>query len=288
MTEHVQPLLQGVSDMVRRALEEDVGSGDVTSTLVPVSHRGAATVICRQHAVLCGTEWFDQVFAQLDDAVRTAWSAQDGDDLAPGQQVCAVTGPTRVLLTGERTALNFLQCLSGTATVTRQFTNALGGQRTRILDTRKTIPGLRAAQKYAVRCGGGKNHRMGLFDAVLIKENHILAAGSVTAAIRSSRAAYPELSVEVEVENLHELEEAIKAGADIILLDNFDAGMMRNAVTLNGGRAALEVSGGLELNQVREIAALGVDYISVGALTKHVQAVDFSMRLISHPDSPKS
>jgi len=265
-----------IIDTVRTALQEDIGSGDRTALLVPGATRARATVITRESAVLCGTAWFDEVYRQLDHAIAISWDAQDGDSVAPGTTVCRLQGPARALLTGERTALNFLQLLSGTATVTREYASLLSGYSTRLLDTRKTIPGLRSAQKYAVLCGGGHNHRLGLFDAILIKENHILAAGSISAAVAQARTQ--DVPVEVEVENLKQLEEAIEAGADTLLLDNFDLTHLRKAVTLNRGRTRLEASGSVTKDNLRAIAATGVDFISCGALTKHVRAVDFSMR----------
>lgn len=264
---------------VRRALREDVGSGDLTAALLPGGSTASARVISRETAVLSGSAWFEEVFRQLDSRVSVAWEAMDGAALEPEQLVCRLHGPTAALVTGERTALNFLQLLSGTATVTREHVRALGESSTRLLDTRKTVPGLRLAQKHAVRCGGGVNHRLGLFDAVLIKENHVLACGSVNAAVAHARARHPGRSVECEVETLAELEEAVLAGADIVLLDNFSLQDMGRAVELNAGRARLEVSGNVELKQLARIAATGVDYISCGGLTKHVRAVDFSMRI---------
>jgi nicotinate-nucleotide pyrophosphorylase (carboxylating) len=244
--------------------------------LIPGDVTARAVVITRENAVLCGTAWFDEVYRQLDPAITVTWHAHDGDRITPRMKVCSVQGPARALLSGERTALNFLQLLSGTATVTREYADLLAGGKARLLDTRKTVPGLRSAQKYAVRCGGGYNHRMGLYDAILIKENHICAAGGISAAV--ARAKSQDVPVEVEVENLAELEEAITAGADTVLLDNFDLAGLREAVAANRSRAKLEVSGGVSLDNLRELAATGVDYISVGALTKHVRAVDFSMR----------
>jgi nicotinate-nucleotide pyrophosphorylase (carboxylating) len=267
-----------ISDTVRTALQEDIGSGDCTAMLVPGTAIGSAVVITRDDAVLCGTAWFDEVYRQLDPAIAISWAAQDGDPIAPTMIVCRLQGPARALLTGERTALNFLQLLSGTATVTHDFVSALSGSgfNSRLLDTRKTLPGLRSAQKYAVLCGGGHNHRMGLYDAILIKENHILAAGSITAAV--AQAKTQSVPIEVEVENLSQLEEAITAGADTLLLDNFDLARLREAVALNRGRARLEASGSVTKDNIHDIAATGVDFISCGALTKHVRAVDFSMR----------
>lgn len=267
---------------VRAALEEDVGGGDLTAALIPADARAEAAVRCRDHAVLCGAAWFDAVFAQLDPHITVQWQAVDGDALQPDQVFCTLQGPARALLTGERAALNLLQTLSGTATVTRRYADAVAGTGTRVLDTRKTIPGLREAQKYAVRAGGGHNHRMGLYDGILIKENHIVAAGSIGAAVTQARkraSADPGLAVEVEVENLSQLDEALGAGADILLLDNFDLEGLRAAVNRTAGRAKLEASGNVTLDNIARIAATGVDFISVGALTKHVRAVDLSMRV---------
>ncbi len=271
-------LADDLARIVSLALAEDVGSGDVTARLVPEDRRTRATVVSRERAVICGAAWFEAVFEQLSNEVTIAWQVQEGQRVDPGQTVCTLTGPARALLTGERTALNFLQTLSGTATTARDYADAVLGTRTQILDTRKTLPGLRMAQKYATRCGGCRNHRMGLYDAVLIKENHIEAAGSVPAAVASARAQAPDLTLEIEVEGLAELREALEAGADIVLLDNFTPEQLREAVALNAGRAKLEVSGGITLDEVRAIAETGVDYISVGALTKNVTAVDLSMR----------
>lgn len=266
-----------IGSCVRRALNEDIGAGDVTAELLP-RQQAEAVVISREEAVLCGIPWFNEVYKQLDEAVEIRWHAGDGDALRPDMTVCTLYGPIRSLLTGERTALNFLQLLSGTATVTRRYADHLSGTTCRLLDTRKTLPGLRTAQKYAVACGGGQNHRMGLYDAILIKDNHIRAAGGIGAALRKAQSMHR--SVEIEVESLEQLQEALDAGATRILLDNFDLETMAEAVSLNGGRAELEVSGGVGEEQLRPIAATGVDYISVGALTKHVRAVDFSMRVV--------
>ena len=265
-----------ISETVRTALREDLGNGDRTAMLVPATAMAAATVITRESAVLCGTAWFDEVYRQLDPAIIVTWLDLDGIQIIPGMAVCRLQGRARVLLSGERTALNFLQTLSGTATVTREYVDLLSGYSTRLLDTRKTIPGLRSAQKYAVLCGGGHNHRMGLFDAFLIKENHILAAGSIGAAVVQAKTQ--GVPVEVEVENLTQLEEALTAGADSLLLDNFELDILRQAVALNAGRARLEASGNVNKGNLRDIAATGVDFISSGALTKHVRAIDFSMR----------
>ena len=268
-----------VAENVRRALAEDVGAGDLTARLIPADAQAEARVITREEAVLCGTAWFNEVFRQLDDRVRIAWHARDGDTVHAGQALCELRGPARALLTGERTALNFLQLLCGTATRAHRYAEAVRGTRAVILDTRKTVPGLRRAQKYAVACGGGRNHRLGLYDAVLIKENHIAAAGSVTAALEAARrAASPGVLVEIEVENPGQLREALAAGADHLLLDNFSVGDLKAAVAETRGRAKLEASGGVDLSGIRAIAETGVDYISVGEMTKSIRAVDLSMR----------
>ena len=263
---------------VALALAEDVGSGDLTAALIPESAQAEATVISREHAVLCGAAWFDAVFQQLDPRISRAWQAADGDDIAPDQVLCTLRGPARPMLTGERTALNFLQLLSGVASLARRFADAVAGSGATILDTRKTLPGLRLAQKYAVRCGGCRNHRIGLFDAVLIKENHIMAAGSISLAIAAARRLHPGVTVEVEVENLAELHEALVARPDIVMLDNFDLAAMGEAVRIVNHQLKLEASGNVNFDTVRQIAATGVDYISIGGLTKDVRAVDLSMR----------
>lgn len=267
-----------ITSAVRRALSEDIGTGDITAELLPPDVTASARVICREPAVLCGIPWFDEVYKQLDSAVAISWDADDGSSISANQTVCSLRGPIRSLLTGERTALNFLQLLSGTATVTNQYAKLLQGTQTKLLDTRKTIPGLRTAQKYAVSCGGGTNHRMGLYDAILIKENHIRAAGGIAAAVAKARTLHRQ--VEIEVENLTGLEEAIQAGANRILLDNFELEQIREAVALNAGRCQIEASGGVDSGKLQAIAAAGVDFISVGALTKHVRAIDFSMRIV--------
>jgi nicotinate-nucleotide pyrophosphorylase (carboxylating) len=270
-----------ISNNVRTALAEDVGSGDLTAQLVRPGERARAHVISRQSAVLCGRAWFDEVFRQLDGAVRVAWQAADGDAVQPDQSLCTLAGSARSLLTGERTALNFLQTLSGVATRTRTFVDAIAGTHARILDTRKTLPGLRRALKYAVRCGGGSNHRMGLHDAVLIKENHIAAAGGIASALAHARDVAAGVPVQIEVESLDQLREALAAGARLILLDNFDLDSLRQAVRLTDRRAELEASGGIGLDSVRAIAQTGVDRISIGSLTKDIQAVDLSLRFLS-------
>ncbi len=266
---------------VALALAEDVGGGDLTAALIPEEALAEATVISRENAILCGAAWFNAVFQQLDARIAIDWQAADGDRITPDQHLCTLRGPARALLTGERTALNFLQLLSGTATLARRYADAVAGTRAAILDTRKTLPGLRLAQKYAVRCGGCRNHRIGLFDAVLIKENHIMAAGSIGKAIAAARRLHPEVTVEVEVENLAELAEALTAQPDIVMLDNFDLATMVEAVNVTGGRVKLEASGNVNFETVRPIAETGVDYISIGGLTKDVRAVDLSMRFRS-------
>lgn len=264
---------------VRRALEEDIGSGDVTADLFPADRLASARVITREAAVLCGKDWFDACFHAVDSDVRVEWKFEEGARVAAGDLLCRIEGPARALVTAERSALNFLQTLSATATTTATHVDAIRATRTKILDTRKTLPGLRYAQKYAVRVGGGNNHRMGLYDAILIKENHIAAAGSIAAATEQARLLHPSILVEVEVENFRELREAIAAGVDRIMLDEFELVELAQAVAEVDGRAELEVSGGVSLDRVRAIADTGVDYISIGALTKHVRAIDLSMRI---------
>lgn len=263
---------------VRRALDEDVGAGDLTADLLPAEAHWQAAVITREDAVVCGRAWVDAVYRMLDPAVRVEWHVDDGAAVSAGARLCNITGPARVLVTGERTALNFLQTLSGVATTTRRYVEALTGTSATLLDTRKTLPGLRSAQKYAVRCGGGANHRHGLYDAILIKENHILACGSIGAAVRLARARHPGVMVEVEVENDAELDQALAAGVDRIMLDNFSPAELRVAVDRVAGQVPLEVSGNVDYEQLAALAATGVDYISTGALTKHVRAIDLSMR----------
>jgi nicotinate-nucleotide pyrophosphorylase (carboxylating) len=273
-------LPKSISENVRIALSEDIGSGDLTAALIPIDTQAEACVISREAAVVCGRAWVDEVFRQLDTRVQIAWQVQDGDWVTPDQELFRLRGTARALLTGERTALNFLQTLSGTATEARRWASVVSDLPVKILDTRKTIPGLRDAQKYAVRCGGCHNHRHGLYDGVLIKENHILAAGSITHAITKVRPYAQGKLVEVEVETLAELQEALAANADIIMLDNFTLDQIRQAVAINRGKANLEVSGNVSLETVRELAETGVDFISTGALTKHLRAVDLSMRFV--------
>jgi nicotinate-nucleotide pyrophosphorylase (carboxylating) len=279
MTPDADPLLAADrAESVRRALAEDAGRGDLTAALVP-DEVAQAELLTREPMVLCGTDWVDEVFRQLDARVRVEWLHHDGETQPANSVLCRLSGPARALLTGERTALNFLQTLSGTATTTAQYVECVRGTRARILDTRKTIPGLRRAQKYAVTCGGGHNHRMGLYDAVLIKENHIAAAGSIAAALSAARSRTPAGTlIEIEVENLEQLKEAMAAGATRILLDNFDLPSLSAAVGAAAGRAELEASGSINLDNLRAVAETGVDFISLGNLTKHLQAIDLSLR----------
>lgn len=278
-----QQLPVEITRSVTDTLKEDLGgsldaANDITASLIPADAINSATIITREHGVFCGQAWADEVFKQLGGRVTIEWHVKDGDRVEPNQTLCTLTGPARDLLTGERNAMNFIQTLSGCATVTAQYAAKIAHTQCRLLDTRKTIPGLRSALKYAVACGGGFNHRIGVFDAYLIKENHIIACGGITQAISKAKELNPGKPVEVETENLDELRQAIEAGADIIMLDNFTIEMMREAVAINAGRAALENSGNVTLDTICEYAETGVDYISVGALTKHIKAMDLSMR----------
>ncbi|WP_443191478.1 carboxylating nicotinate-nucleotide diphosphorylase [Pseudomonas indica] len=268
-----------IESNVRRALAEDIGSGDITAQLIPAERLAHASVITREAAVICGTAWVNAVFRQLDPRVAVHWQVNDGDRVAPNQTLFHLEGPARALLSGERSALNFLQTLSAVATRCRHYADLVEGTGVKLLDTRKTLPGLRLAQKYAVTCGGCHNHRIGLYDAFLIKENHIAACGGIAQAIQTAHHIAPGKPVEVEVESLDELKEALDAGADIIMLDELNLADMRTAVTLTAGRAKLEASGGINETTLRNIAETGVDYISLGTLTKDVKAVDLSMRL---------
>lgn len=277
-------LQQEIKRNVSAALAEDLGfndieHGDITASLIPSSQQATATIITREDCTICGTAWVDEVFRQLGSQVTINWQIKDGDTVSANSLLCTLTGPARILLTGERCALNFLQLLSGTATLAAHYVSYLKGSHTRLLDTRKTLPGLRFAQKYAVHCGGGYNHRIGLFDAFLIKENHIAAAGSITQAVAQARHNFSGKAVEVEVETLDELQQALDATADIIMLDNFTLAEVQQAVTITQKRAKLEVSGNITSERLAELSATGVDYISSGALTKNVQAIDLSMRL---------
>ena len=272
-------LAQAIARNVDAALSEDIGGGDLTALLTPAEQPARGIVVSREAAVLCGSAWFDACFHRLDARARIRWHARDGDRIDAGQTLCEIEADTRALLTAERPALNFLQLLSGTATVTRSYVEAIAGTQARIVDTRKTLPGLRLAQKYAVRCGGGVNHRLGLYDGILIKENHIMAAGGVVAVLAQAQALAPAgVFIQIEVETLQQLGEALAAGAKMILLDNMDLAQMRRAVSLTAGRALLEASGGVDLSKVRAIAETGVDRISIGSLTKDVRAVDLSLR----------
>ena len=264
---------------VTHALAEDIGDGDITAQLIPATQTATAQIITREHAVLCGQAWVDEVFRQIDPAVTITWKAVDGEQVTPNQVLFELSGSARSLLTGERTALNFLQLLSGTATTCRKYADIVADTGVKLLDTRKTIPGLRNAQKYAVTQGGCFNHRIGLYDAFLIKENHIAACGGIEQAIATAKQQAPGKPVEVEVESLKELEQALSANADIIMLDNFTLEMMRTGVEITNGKAKLEASGNVIDETLRPIAETGVDYISIGALTKHCRAVDLSMRI---------
>lgn len=276
------PLPKDIAAVVGRAIAEDIGSGDLTAALIDAKTPGVARVIARESAILCGTAWFEETFRQIDASVAIEWRYTDGDRMVPDSVVCELRGAAQSIVTGERTGLNFLQTLSGTATATRACVDIVAGTKARILDTRKTLPGLRLAQKYAVRCGGGTNHRIGLFDAILIKENHIAAVGGVSAAVALARRKSPQVLIEVEVETLEQLAEALASDADRILLDNFSIARLREAVGIRdshaGKRQELEASGSVSAETLRKVAETGVDYISIGALTKHVRAVDYSLR----------
>jgi nicotinate-nucleotide pyrophosphorylase (carboxylating) len=267
-----------IDSQVKLALLEDIGQQDLTAHLIPADAPASARLITRQQAILCGRDWFETVFAQLAPEISIEWQAEDGDNLDADSVICRLTGPARAILTGERTAMNFLQTLSGTATRARRYADAVAGLPVRVLDTRKTLPGWRIAQKYAVTCGGCFNHRFGLYDGILIKENHIRAAGSIKAAVSQAKALDAGVSIEVEVETLDELQQALDAGADIVLLDNFELAQLRQAVAICDKRALLEASGGINLETIREIAETGVDRISVGNLTKDIEAVDLSLQ----------
>ncbi|MCE5182617.1 MAG: carboxylating nicotinate-nucleotide diphosphorylase [Betaproteobacteria bacterium] len=289
MTFTAPALTEVIEKNVLAALSEDIGSGDLTAQLIPPAQAAHATVISRDAAVLCGTAWFDACFHQMDKGIAIHWFAHDGEAVAAGQKLAEISGNARAMLSAERPALNFLQTLSAIATATQQYVDAIEGTKTRIMDTRKTLPGLRLAQKYATTCGNGKNQRIGLYDGILIKENHILAAGGIPQALaQAQRIAPPGASIQVEVESLNELEQALKAGAKLILLDNFSLEQMREAVKIAGERAELEASGGITLATVRAVAETGVQRISVGSLTKDVKAVDLSMRFESRPEDRRA
>lgn len=267
-----------IKQTVKTALKEDIGNGDITASLISKDAVARATVITREAAVLCGREWFNETMLQLNRDITISWLAQDGDQINENQTLCAIQGPARAILSAERVALNFLQLLSGIATESRRYADRVKGLDTVIRDTRKTIPGLRLAQKYAVRCGGCDNHRIGLYDGVLIKENHILACGSISKAVQQVRKEHPKMPIEVEVENLDEVREALEAEADMLLLDNFDRSALQKTIILNQGKAKLEASGGVTFNDIRGLAESGIDFIAIGALTKDVRAIDLSMR----------
>lgn len=271
-------LPENITESVAMALAEDIGSGDVTASLIGEDTVSQAYILCREEAVLCGAAWVEAAFQQVDQRIRIHWRFQDGDQVDADSVLCKLEGPARGMLTAERVALNFLQTLSATATATRRYVDLIAHTQCRILDTRKTLPGMRTAQKYAVLCGGGGNHRIGLYDRVLIKENHIMAAGSIAAAVNKAHQLHPGIAVEVETETLDEWRQASEAQADIIMLDDYTLDDMREAVRLNAGKIPLEASGGVNLDTVAEIAETGVDFISVGEITKHIRAVDLSMR----------
>ena len=278
------PDMPAIRDQVSAALKEDLGGAlnaslDITANLIDSNVRANATIITREPCVICGVAWVNQAFALIDESIILEWHVKDGDKVDANTTLLSLTGPARGILTAERTALNFLQTLSGTATVTASYAALLANSNTKILDTRKTLPGLRLAQKYAVRCGGGQNHRVGLFDAFLIKENHIFSCGGIENAVNRARDTMPGKPVEVEVENLDELQQALSAGADIVMLDNFNNDQIQQAVALNKGQCKLEVSGNITDERLTSLSKLGVDYISSGALTKHVQAIDLSLRI---------
>ena len=278
-------LTDTITKMVKEALAEDLNTlehgTDITAALIPEQQNIKASLICREEGILCGKDWFNEVFKQLDSTISIKWNVDDGDELTANMEICQLEGSARAILTGERAAMNFLQTLSGTATVTTKYAAKLIGTDCRLLDTRKTIPGFRLAQKYAVTCGGGHNHRIGLFDAFLIKENHILACGGIDKAVRQANESHPEHPVEVEVESIDELTLALDAGADVVMLDNFTNDEKVQAVRINADRAVLEASGDITLDNLAEVAKTGVDYISVGAITKHIRALDLSLRVKS-------
>jgi nicotinate-nucleotide pyrophosphorylase (carboxylating) len=275
------PSTQQIKIQVQQALSEDIGDGDVTADLISPDKQARAQLLCREEAILCGREWFENAFKLLDNEIKINWFFAEGQRLKENDIVCEIKGNARHILSAERTALNFLQSLSGTATLTNDYVTAIAGTGCKILDTRKTIPGLRLAQKYAVSCGGGVNHRVGLYDMVLIKENHIHAAGSIQAAVNTARKNHPLLKIEVEAENIDELQQAIECNVDRVLLDNMDFQTLKEAVKLTNKRTALEASGNITLKTIREVAETGVDFISTGAITKNIIAIDFSLRFVT-------
>lgn len=287
MSDPFHDIEETITSDVTRSLNEDVRTGDLTASLIPITSRGVAGVITREDGIICGTEWFERCYTELDPDCDIFWHVADGETISAGQQLCEISGNARALLTAERSSLNFLQTLSAVATKTSHFVKAVAGTRAKILDTRKTIPGLRLALKYAVRAGGGQNHRIGLFDGILIKENHIMAAGGIKPAMAAAQrlvqhSAPANTMIEIEVENLVQLEEALNCGAKLILIDNFSPAQMQAAVKISAGRAELEASGGVAIHSVRAIAETGVDRISVGGLTKDIQALDLSLRFKLH------
>jgi len=274
---------ENFANTVQVALNEDIKTGDLTASLIPADNQANAHVISREAAIVCGRPWVDEVFRQVDPSIQITWLVDEGQAVNENERLFELKGPARSILTAERTALNFLQTLMATATVSNAYSRHLKGTHTQLLDTRKTLPGLRLAQKYAVACGGAQNHRFGLYDAILIKENHIMAAGSIHQAVHQAKALYPEVQVEVETENLTEVQQALEAGADIIMLDNFTLEMMTKAVQITNKTAKLEVSGNVEIEQLPELVKTGVDFISTGAITKHIKAIDLSMRFNMQP-----
>ena len=279
----IKPSEKSIENSVLRALEEDIGDGDRTAALIDPLSKNNAEIVCREDSILCGTDWVNKTYQILDSRIKISWNYKDGERISKNQTVCVIHGNTQKILSGERTAINFLQTLSGTATTTAQYVDAIRNKKVKILDTRKTIPGLRDAQKYAVVCGGGKNHRKGLYDGILIKENHILAAGSIKKAIETIRDLYPKLKIEVEVEYAEQISEAVQAGADIVMFDNFNEDQIKGSLPLVSKKTLVEVSGNLTLERIRRLSELDIDFVSVGALTKNIRAIDFSMQLNDKP-----
>ena len=279
----IKPSEKSIENSVLRALEEDIGDGDRTAALIDPHRKNNAEIVCREDSILCGTDWVNKTYQILDSRIKISWNYKDGERISKNQTVCVIHGNTQKILTGERTAINFLQTLSGTATTTAQYVDAIRNKKVKILDTRKTIPGLRDAQKYAVVCGGGKNHRKGLYDGILIKENHILAAGSIKKAVETIRDLYPKLKIEVEVEHAEQISEAVQAGVDIVMFDNFNEDQIKGSLPLVSKKTLVEVSGNLTLERIRRLSELDIDFVSVGALTKNIKAIDFSMQLNDKP-----
>ncbi len=279
----IKPSEKSIEKSVLSALEEDIGDGDRTAALINPVKKNSADIVCREDSILCGKDWVNKTYQLLDPSIKISWNHEDGDRIFKNQTVCAIHGNTQKILSGERTAINFLQTLSGTATTTAQYVDAIRNKKVKILDTRKTIPGLREAQKYAVVCGGGKNHRRGLYDGILIKENHILAAGSIKKAVETIRDLYPKLKIEVEVEYPEQISESVLAGADIIMFDNFNENQIRDSLPLVSKNTLVEVSGNLTLEKIGRLSELDIDFISVGAITKNIKAIDFSMQLNEKP-----